>query len=326
MSIGKFVVSLDFELMWGMNDVKTVDQYGENIRGVHQAMPRLLQLFEQYGIRATFSTVGFLFFESRQQLLLHLPTRLPEYTNPKLSPYTGYFDSLGETYHQDPYHYAPQLIRLIQQYPQQEIGTHTFSHYYCLEEGQTKEDFRADIIQAQKIATKYGISFTSLVFPRNQFNDDYLQVCKELGIICIRGNETSWIYKTKKGTYQSFTKRGLKLLDTYVNISGYNCYSNDQLKIRLPINIPASSFLRPYKKKLKLLDGLRLRRIKSAMTYAAANGLTFHLWWHPHNFGVNHDENFSILEQLLKHFNELHIKYNFESHTMTSAAKQILNI
>ena len=41
------------------------------------------------------------------------------------------------------------------------------------------------------------------------------------------------------------------------------------------------------------------------MTYAARNNLTYHLWWHPHNFGVHQNENFSFLEEILSHYDKL---------------------
>ena len=63
MKCGKFVISLDFELIWGVRDKRTIQSYGENLRGVHQAIPRLLNLFDQYKIKGTFATVGFLFFD-----------------------------------------------------------------------------------------------------------------------------------------------------------------------------------------------------------------------------------------------------------------------
>ena len=41
----------------------------------------------------------------------------------------------------DPLHYAPSLIDDILRRRRQELATHTFSHCYCLEEGQTEEAF-----------------------------------------------------------------------------------------------------------------------------------------------------------------------------------------
>jgi len=74
-----FVVSLDCELMWGLRDHLSVAQYGENVRGVRQAIPALLDLFDRYGIRATWATVGFLFCETRDDLMASLPALRPGY-------------------------------------------------------------------------------------------------------------------------------------------------------------------------------------------------------------------------------------------------------
>jgi hypothetical protein len=326
MANGKFVISLDFELMWGVRDKKDKTTYGENILGVHQVIPKLLETFKQHQIKATFSTVGFLFFKTKQELLDNIPAIKPTYNDANLSPYNGHLDSVGNDFESDLYHFAPQLIKQIQQYPEQEIGTHTFSHYYCLEPGQTIDAFKADLQFAIATAKKYNIPLTSLIFPRNQFNTEYLRVCAELGIYCYRGNEHSWLYKAKNAENESLFRRALRLLDAYINISGHNCYTDDYLKSNSPVNIPASRFLRPFSNKLKVLDSLRLSRIKTSMTYAAKNNLTYHLWWHPHNFGINQKENFNFLHKILSHYVYLNQTFGFESITMSNLATNIKHL
>ena len=316
MANGNFVISLDFELQWGVRDKKTIEEYGENIKGVHFVIPRLLETFSKYKIKATFSTVGFLFLKNKKELLSHIPAKLPNYSNLSFSPYLDNFESVGNDYLEDEYHFAPQLISLIKQHPEQEIGSHTFSHYYCLESGQTINDFNEDIKMAIKVAQENDIKITSLIFPRNQFNDEYLKVCNDNGIICYKGNEHSWLYKAKKGEQESMFRRFLRLVDAYFNISGHNCYTKEQLKSNSPINIPSSRFLRPFSGKLKILDNLRLRRIKTGMTYAAKNNTIYHLWWHPHNFGYSLNENLIYLEKILQHYVSLNRKFGFESKTM----------
>ena len=322
---GKFVISIDFELMWGVWDKMSAEEYGENIKGVHNVIPRLLEAFRKHKVKATFATVGFLFFETKEELLKNLPDKLPAYNNKKLSPYESYIRSIGRDAKEDPFHYAPELIKNILDYPEQELSTHTFCHYYCLEHGQTVDAFKADILNAQRIAhNKYNRQLTSLVFPRNQFNNEYLEVCNEVGIICIRGNEHSWLYEARNTETESHFRRALRLIDSYINISGHNCYSDKYLKSKFPIDIPASRFLRPYSPRLKPLNGMKLKRIKSGMTYAAKNNFTYHLWWHPHNFGIYQNENFSFLEEILNHYDKLNKEYNFQSYTMTALAKEIL--
>ena len=325
MKNGKFVISLDFELQWGIRDMKNAKSYSKNILGVHTVIPRLLEEFKKHRIKATFAIVGFLFFENKSEILANLPSPVPNYTDKCLSPYLGYFDQVGENAMLDLYHFGFSLIDQISKYPENEIGSHTFSHFYCMEEGQNGDDFRADIQTAKKLAQKFNIRITSLIFPRNQINNDYLHICQELGIICIRGNEFSWLYRPRNKGDESKLRRALRLLDAYINISGHNCYTDEYLRSKYPIDIPSSKFLRPFSIRFKYLERLRLNRIKVAMTYAAKTGSTYHLWWHPHNFGINQDQNFTFLNKILDHYNKLHFKYNFQNYTMSELANQIIN-
>ncbi|MEO7800523.1 MAG: polysaccharide deacetylase family protein [Ginsengibacter sp.] len=325
MTHGNFIISLDFELMWGVRDKRTKESYGANVIGVQEVIPRLLSNFRKYDIKATFSTVGFLFFNNKDELLNNLPVLTPSYDVENLSPYNGYFDTVSNKQQGDLYHFAPSLINQIKAYPEQEIGTHTFSHYYCLEKGQTTEQFECDLEQAISTGRKNDIVLSSLVFPRNQFNDEYLKVCAENGIICYRGNERSWLYKAKNKSSENIVRRGFRLMDAYLNFSGHNCYSDDYMKSILPINIPASRFLRPYSTKARFLERLKLQRITSGMTYAAKKNLTYHLWWHPHNFGINQNENFTFLENILTHYRALHENFFFQSLTMKDLAERLMN-
>src|SRR3954465_428947 len=127
-----FIVSLDFELLWGVRDKRTIESYGPNIAGVREVIPSLLQLFDEFGISASFATVGFLFARNKQDLLQYIPSTLPQYGLSKYSPYAnGYLDKIGNSEDDDIYHYAGTLIDMIRQHPAQEIASHTFSHYYC---------------------------------------------------------------------------------------------------------------------------------------------------------------------------------------------------
>jgi hypothetical protein len=325
MKQGKFIISLDFELMWGVRDKLTIDTYGENIIGVQNVIPKLLNIFETNKIAATFSTVGFLFFKNKNELIKSLPKSLPTYIDQNLSPYYQYINSLTNN-NSDKHHFANDLIQLIKQCPNQEIGTHTFCHYYCLEPGQTLANFEQDIISAVNIGKQHDIKIQSLVFPRNQINAAYLSSCKKHGLICYRGNEKSWLFTPKNGKDETPLRRALRLLDAYINISGSNTYDVPANSLAdEPINLPSSRFLRPYSKWLKYFEFLRLARIKNAMTVAAKNNQVFHLWWHPHNFGINQKENFIFLQKIINHFNYLSKKYNFQSITMSNLAVEILD-
>lgn len=317
---GNFIISLDYELMWGVRDKKTISNYGENINNVSEIIHELLILFNKYNINATFSIVGFLFAKNKEELINYIPKQLPNYRNNNLSPYKGYIETIGDD-SSDSYHYALKDILKIKECENHEISTHTFSHYYCLEEGQEYKDFKEDINSAIKIAEKEGIKINTIIFPRNQYNSKYDKILIEAGIKAYRGNENIWFYKEKNGEEDSMLRRLMRLLDTYINISGHNCYSIQSNDNNLLINLPSSRFLRPYTPKLKFLETLRLRRIKKSMTYAAKKGLVYHLWWHPHNFGSYKELNFQMLENILKHYKKLNENYDFQSSTMSSFIK-----
>ena len=174
---GALVISLDFELHWGVRDrMKTSDPGVESLYGARKVIPRLLQLFEEYDIAATWATVGFLFARSRKEIEAYSPVTRPTYDDVKLD---SYHEQIGENEDDDPLHYAPSLIEQIRSTPRQELATHTFSHYYCLEAGQTAEQFAADLKAAQAIAQSRGSHLSSIVYPRNQHNPSYISILKK---------------------------------------------------------------------------------------------------------------------------------------------------
>ena len=180
----------------------------------------------------------------------NLPSTLPSYTNLEFSPY-GKLGDIGENEEQDPFHYGKSLLEKISQYEGQEISTHTFSHFYCLEEGQTAEQFEADLVASLKVNTAFGQPAKSIVFPRNQLNKAYLPICQKHGIESFRGNEKSWIYKESKFHKENPLKRVLRLVDCYVNITGHNTYRLEKVGKEPLVNLSSSRFLRPYNPKIK---------------------------------------------------------------------------
>lgn len=321
MANGTFTISLDCELYWGVRDRWALSDYREQLLGDRQVTGLLLKLFANYQIHATWAFVGFLFFSEKEELMAHLPTHLPGYDNHRLNPYTA-LSGIGRNETEDPYHYGLSLIQEVMSYPHQEIGSHTFSHYYCLERGQTEVQFAADLRASLQAAERLNIKLRSLVFPRNQVNEDYLTLCRDLGFTAFRGNEKSWFYKPARSEQKSLLQRLGRISDAYFNISGNHCHHLSLSSRPAPLaNICSSRFLRPYSKKFKSFESLRLRRILNSMRYAAHHGLSYHLWWHPHNFGVNMQENLAFLTAILEHYAFLNDTYGMQSLNMQEVAK-----
>lgn len=314
-------ISLDFELHWGVLPSYTVEQYKQNLEGTADSVEKSLRLFQEYEIHATWATVGFLFYEGVAKLLEDLPVDIPAYSDPKMNSYL-YLSTLNEDY-AGHFHFAPELIDKIAKVPHQEIGTHTFSHYFCLEEGQRPEQFRADLDAAKRAAANRGIELKSIVFPRNQYNQSYLGICKEFGISNIRGCPKHYAYAPRdRKADKRLDIRAIRLLDSYLNVTGQQTIQPSM--VDGIVDVPATRQYKPYVRKLRKFEKFKVNRIKQEMTSAAQKQETYHLWWHPHNLGNHVDENIDQLQSIFQHYENLNSTYGMRSLNMREIGEVVV--
>jgi peptidoglycan/xylan/chitin deacetylase (PgdA/CDA1 family) len=324
---GILIISLDLEQYWGLGIIPPLAPLLPRLWGGGEVIPKLLDLFQRYEIHATWAVVGLLFCDNFAELLQNMPAIKPNYANKDLSPYHNLAGHLGAE-SENPLKYAPSLIKTISSLPHQEIATHTFSHYYCLEDGHNQSSFKADLDAAIRIAEKYNLTLQSIVFPKNQINPDYMGLCREKGIKAYRGDNSHWLYRCDPLRVKpNMALKRLRFIDLYLNLSGHHAYPPEELGREIPLNIRASRQLRPYGKtfrKLRALEPFRLARLKSALTHAARNGLIYHLWWHPHDFGLYQQENLAFLQRILEHQAKLREDFAMESLTMGELSRRLL--
>lgn len=321
MSTPLFILSLDFELHWGVFDHTPLDAasraYFERTRAL---IPVQLALFQQHGIRATWATVGFLFAQSKEELLGRLPQRRPGYRNAPLNPYP-LLESVrvGKNEAEDPYHFAPSLIRSIKNTPGQIIGSHTLSHYYCLESGQDAATFEEDLSVAQLLAHEnFGLQLRALVFPRNQFTPSYRSAVAAQGFSSVRTNPEIWFWQNNpESKPKQLAQNAIRLADHYAPVDWDTSFHDYPVREGLH-EIPASRFFRPYLPKIDAWGGqaLKIRRICQEMEQAAKSSRHYHLWWHPHNIATHPQKNIAALEQILLHYRRLNRKYGMHSASM----------
>ncbi|MFP8781173.1 polysaccharide deacetylase family protein [Hydrogenophaga sp. RWCD_12] len=316
---GSLVISLDFELMWGVRDHRTTADYGDAVLGVRQALPAMLALFKAHGIRATWATVGLLFARNRREMLEHCPELQPGYRHQALSPYAAIRSEIGEDEAADPWHYGRSLVDQVLAVEGQELATHTFSHYYCLEEGQSLSAFDADLAAAVRIMSAAGAAPRSIVFPRNQMTDAHVQACARHGITAFRGNPDSFAYRARSQEDNSPLVRGLRLLDASFPVTGRHSY-RAPARIGACVDVRASRFFRPFSPRMGALNDLHVRRIVGEMTVAARAGEVYHLWWHPHNVGRHTGQQLARLDTILKAYRRLADEHGMRSQTMAECA------
>lgn len=312
---GSLIISLDFELHWGAVekwDIKDKEEYFLQTRKI---IVRMLDIFEKYHIHATWATVGFLFASNLEELEECFPKEKPTYNNNDLNYYKLFEENkVGRNEEVDKLHFANSLIKEIVKRKGQELASHTFCHYYCNEIGQNVNQFFYDLESAQTISIKnFDIQLKSLVFPRNQFNRSYVDVVSDNSFKNIRVNPNVWFWNNQNKF--SFIARAI---DTLIPISKSLTFKTSSIKRSDKlILLPASRFFRPFSKKEKIFQKFKINRIKKEMTYAAKYKENYHIWWHPHNFGNNSEENMKQLEEILIHYKMLNKEYGFQTKNMS---------
>lgn len=301
-----FVVSLDFELHWGILDHTPLGECESLLLNAREAVQRMLSEFEAREIRATWATVGALFCDGKEELGTYLQED-PKYSDRRLG-VNRHLAILGESEKDDPFHFAPSLIREILEAPGQEVATHTFAHIYGYEEGVSANDFRNDLTAALGVAQGWGHRIRSIVFPRNQFNTQMLQTIQDLGIETFRGTPLNrgWGGNPEIDLGQ----RAMRLVDAFRPLAN----PVPVVRGEGPIDVPATLFFRTDVP--RSARQLILNRVKSGLKHAALHGGTFHLWWHPHNFGHDLLSSMSMLAEVLDYFEILRDEYGMQSHCM----------
>ena len=204
----KFIISLDFELKWGVFDVLG-DEYNKNILGARLAIPKILDIFEKNNIKATWAIVGFLFASNKDEYKKFKPLLTPSYDKKYLDPYKI---EIGETENQDKLSYAGSLVNLIKNTKNQEIASHTYCHYYCTENGQTKLEFENDVSSMVSISSDKGLKpIKSIVFPLDGSTPSFDASFENLLVV-----KNIPLSKCPKAPLNSLTCFGVILLDPYL--------------------------------------------------------------------------------------------------------------
>lgn len=308
---GAFVFSFDFELFWGVHHNKSLMSYKDNLDGALKFLPNISKEFLDHEAYFTCATVGMIYNNDWEEWEENIPVLIPTHNKSELSPFTkiNFFKENVDK----KYFFAKNILETIRK-DGQEIATHTYSHYFCLEKDDLIENFECDIKKALFVADKATDRIASIVFPRNQFRNEHLLICKELGIRVYRGNPDSGLFDKSSNRASATFKKIIRYLDSFINISGSNTFVPQVESCGLT-NVQSSFFLRfPSSLNSTLLNKLHLLRIKKAMSYAAKHNKVIHIWCHPHN--IKSQQDLESIKVLLKHYSSLSKMYDFRSMKM----------
>jgi peptidoglycan/xylan/chitin deacetylase (PgdA/CDA1 family) len=320
---GALVISLDFELFWGMRDHTAVEPaVTKSLVASRSMVLTLAELFARREVRATWATVGLLFATTAAEVAALSPAVRPAYREDRLDPY---LEPIGPTEDEDPLHLAGSLVDRLASSRGQELASHTFSHFYCLEPGPGADAFEADLQAAQAAATRRGLRLRSLVLPRNQWDPTLAPSLVRAGFECYRGPQPGWAHRSRRGRDSGLAVRAVRLASTWAGPAVPTFAWCELLEPSGLCNIPASAFVRPWAPSTKALQSLQDGRIIKALRDAASRGGIVHLWWHPHNFVEHPAENLERLHRLIDELDRLRATDGMVTLTMgdvSDAARQ----
>jgi hypothetical protein len=311
--IGSFIFSLDTELAWGYFDLDDARKrlFSPDGTRERQSIARLLDIFDEYGIVATWAVIGHLFYDACE-LCAVCPVK----------DWQGKYLSYAEIYQTDhPLWYGADIIQtLLTRGARHEIAFHGYTHRTFDETTMSQKEARLEVQEWLRAGMPKGVVPRSVVFPRNRVG--HLDVFERAGFICYRGP------KAHPPTYGiPFLGKVLNRLDLAFQIYTPPVYSPSVDSSGL-VNLPASQWLFGFDRCVEtILDGVglhrvRIRRLIDGVRKAADQRGLIHIWAHPFEF--RSDKDFDKLRYLLNAVGEEIAQGRMQSVGMAELARWVI--
>jgi peptidoglycan/xylan/chitin deacetylase (PgdA/CDA1 family) len=315
---GVFVISLDFELIWG-----TVDLFGpEGFRRAceierERVIDELLNLFVEFEFPATWCILGHLFLDKCEATN---GQKHPEIVRPQHAWHSAdwFQHDPCESEHERSVFVGRSLVEKIKNCPvSQEIGSHSFSHVVFADEGCSCETAETEMKECVRLANEMNVKLESFAFPRNEVG--HLDVLREKGFTCYRGVEPNW-YENPKVPEKA--RRILRLIDV-LRAAKPPVVLPEKTENGL-WNIPGSAIYFPMHGVRRHIPlSLRVKRAVKGLNAAVREKKVFHLWFHPTNMADEIDAMFDGLRQIMEHAAGLRDKGELEFLTMGQLVRKV---
>lgn len=311
--VGYFVFSLDTELAWGYFDLDEERSrlFSPDGSREREAINRLLDIFDEFGIIGTWAVVGHLFYEKCEECDVC----------PVLA-WEGKYRTFEETYKTaNTLFYGPDVVdNILSRKTPHEIAFHGYTHEPFNEKRMTADAARTDIEEWQRIAGRRGIVPHTVIFPRDQVG--HLDIFQEHGFICYRSDviipRIYWV---------PYVGPLLKSVDHILSLTTPPVYDLEVKPSGL-VDLQTSQHLFAFNRKLELaldslgLHNMRIRRMVRGVERAAAQKKFFHAWIHP--WEMRTEKDFDKLRYLFSHAAEEIAAGRMKSIGMTALAELAL--
>jgi len=278
---GYFLFSIDTELGWGFfdYDYARTSLFSQDGSRERRTIERLLDVFDEFGIIATWAITGHLFYKKCEECEIC-----------PILEWEGKYHSFKEIYKTyNPLWYGADIIEtLLTRQTRHEIGFHGYTHQIFDKNKMSAEQTRIEIQEWQRVSSRFGITPLTVIFPRNVVG--YLDIFNESGFVCYRGKEIQPdAYKLQ------IVGKLIKHLDQIFSISKPHIYNVSECENEGLVNLSFSQEFFGFNRKIELLldtlhlTNIRLRRMVSAVRTAATEKKVFHVCAHPWEFRTEKD-------------------------------------
>ena len=310
---GVFMISLDFEMIWGTLDLLGPDRFRKACE-VERArvIDRLLELLIEYELPATWFVVGHLLLDRCDA---EGGVKHPEIVRP------SHAWATGDWFKHDPcgceedgsVFLGRSLIEKIRASPiSQEIGCHSFSHIVFGDPGCSRAAAVSELEACVRLASDMGIEMRSFAFPRNKVG--HLDVLREYGFACYRGPEPEC-------RLLGYLPDSIKRLSNL-----WRVITASQPPVGLPELTDSGLWMIPGSMIYFPMRGLRryvpvqarVRRAIKGLDAAAREKRIFHLWFHPTNLADGLKPMFAGLRRIVEYACSLLTKGQLDTPRMAS--------
>jgi hypothetical protein len=288
MKRGSFVISIDTELAWGRPPGYNLEDYLPLIRRVDQVIPSLLKVFDEYQIPATWAIVGKLF--------------LPEWDSTSENPIRGEISGPG------------LLDQILHSQTTHEIASHSFGHVWFDEIDEAEAE--RDIQQAIEAAQTWDLELRSFVFPRDQIG--HTGVLARNGFTGYRGRNSTYSVPSRSRLQRAFNLIDLVRGGTLGGVA-------PRITDEGLVNTPSQLLFRvPHRgcRRWTPLASL-VTSAKKGILAAVRDKTTYHLHFHPFNFGYRLDEHLASLARVLHFAAEQRQANKLETLTMKEISARV---
>lgn len=301
--MGSVVLSLDAELAWGFHDADELP--ADRVTTARESWLRLLELFDEFDVPATWAVVGHLMLDSCDGEHADHPT--PD----------GWFDrDPGTRERRDEQWYGATLVDAIEAADaDHEIGSHTFSHVEMAHT--TREVAAAEVREAVEVAEERGLSVDSLVYPRNYVG--HRDVLAAYGVTCYRGvKPRRWYDRGVLGSAAKFAGWPTRAVEPTLVTPHEDEYGL--------INVPASLYLFGFEGRARsaverVTEDPVVSMARRGIDRAATENGTFHMWLHPNN--LTEERDFERLRAVVEYAAQVREETGLQIRTMRDVAADL---